>query len=719
MNQSRATLALALALAAPACKNITAGRATAGAVGAGCADDSECSAGNVPVCLGMAAGYCSFLCGAGGGDDCGGEALCEALDSHTRYCLDGCLSRNGNADCRPGYRCAERPDVANLDGESVGACLPACVADGDCEAGRRCETETGSCHLPGARGVGEPCLRATECSGALCALGRGFAGGMCSAHCGATDSPCPENALCVAVAADPMCLKPCAQDTDCRADEGYRCREINGVPVCLPGCREPTDCRADEHCEIGTRRCLAGAPRGAPLGGPCQRDTDCLLGTCATDWPGGACVYPCPCPSDASLACAPGRAADRCGAPCATDSDCRRGYVCEDAACQPPCRQDADCGTGRTCAAATGHCATPGPSETSTTWTTVAESVPVGASPSARLTLEVPEGALGVGLIVDGQGDDVLVLAELTDPDGRALFDLDDPLRSAARFFPADQAFAAILPVTPETTPRAGRYTFRLIKDGPTRYVRVRAVLKTSTRGAPVARAHLDANIVFVGVEGLTAATAPRDAAFQNVVERLQALLELGGVALGTVRLCEMPSAEADRFSTIDSTEGPDNELSRLFEASGQAQAWGCLVSPGLTWFMVDEIRGGRDGYTILGVAGGIPGPPGLMGTRHSGVAVTMAGYARQPARVALTMAHEAGHYLGLFHTTEAEATLFDPLDDTLRCERDRDADASGLLDYAECRGAGAENLMFWAAGAVREVTPHQGFVLRQNPGLR
>jgi hypothetical protein len=720
VSRARAALALGLFLAiGPGCKNITAGRPAAGAVGAECKADAECREGGEPVCLAMVGGYCSVSCGAQGGDDCSGEAVCDALDTHSRYCLDGCLIRNGNDDCRAGYRCAERPDVSNLDGESVGVCLPACRVDTDCESGRRCDAETGSCRLPGLRAVGEPCLRAEECSGALCALGAGFVGGMCSARCGPADSPCPETALCVAAGANPMCLRPCTGDADCRADEGYRCRGVSGVSVCLPGCRTHADCSPEEHCEIRTGQCAAGAPRGAVLGGACRADGDCRLGTCATDWPGGACSYPCPCPDDTSVACARSRVADRCVAPCAADTDCRAGYLCEDAACQPPCLADADCGAGRVCAVATGHCGASAPASTTSTWTTLAERLPVGAEPSAELTLDVPEGALGVALVVDGQDDDVLVLADLRDPDGRALFDYVDPLRSAARFFPADQTVSAVLPVTPDTTPRAGRYRFRFIKDGPTRFVRVRASIKTSNRAEAPATARLDANIVFVGVDGLTAASAPRDAAFKAVLSELNTLFALAGVTLGELRMCDLPVADAARLSIIDTTEGPDNELSRLFELSGQAERWGCRAAPSLTWFLVDEIQGGRDGYTILGVAGGIPGPPALAGTGHSGVAVTMAGYTRQARRVALTMAHEAGHYLGLFHTTEAEATLFDPLTDTPQCERPRDDNGDGLLDYGECRGVGAENLMFWAAGGVEDISPHQGFVMRRNPGLR
>lgn len=38
-----------------------------------------------------------------------------------------------------------------------------------------------------------------------------------------------------------------------------------------------------------------------------------------------------------------------------------------------------------------------------------------------------------------------------------------------------------------------------------------------------------------------------------------------------------------------------------------------------------------------------------------------------------------------------------------------------------ECRGAGAKNLMFWAASELlpKDVTPGQSFVIRHNASLR
>ena len=159
-----------------------------------------------------------------------------------------------------------------------------------------------------------------------------------------------------------------------------------------------------------------------------------------------------------------------------------------------------------------------------------------------------------------------------------------------------------------------------------------------------------------------------------------------------------------------------------MFRLSRRAGDLGCIPDRTLDFFLVQEIVGGRAGYIILGIAGGIPGPPTIRGTGHSGVAVTMAGYDRDPVQLAQTMAHEGGHFLGLYHTTEAEGTAFDPLPDTPECKGDNDDNGDGIVSYDECLGArkGADNLMFWAAGAEAEVvSDDQGFVVVRNPAVQ
>jgi hypothetical protein len=80
-------------------------------------------------------------------------------------------------------------------------------------------------------------------------------------------------------------------------------------------------------------------------------------------------------------------------------------------------------------------------------------------------------------------------------------------------------------------------------------------------------------------------------------------------------------------------------------------------------------------------------------------------------------MAHEAGHYPGLFHTSESSGQSFDPLLDTAQCPANRDSNADGYLSAQECAGVGADNLMFWLAGGNQTaLSGDQRYVLLRNP---
>ncbi|HMV68632.1 MAG TPA: hypothetical protein PKA64_17405 [Myxococcota bacterium] len=112
------------------------------------------------------------------------------------------------------------------------------------------------------------------------------------------------------------------------------------------------------------------------------------------------------------------------------------------------------------------------------------------------------------------------------------------------------------------------------------------------------------------------------------------------------------------------------------------------------------------DGPLVLGVAGGIPGP--LTPTRNAAVTVSAAEAAGRDLRfddgeielLAETMAHEVGHYLGLFHPVEIPrdgviAATWDALADTPECagfETDCTADLGDNLMFPSpvCTGGGA-----------------------------
>ena len=124
-----------------------------------------------------------------------------------------------------------------------------------------------------------------------------------------------------------------------------------------------------------------------------------------------------------------------------------------------------------------------------------------------------------------------------------------------------------------------------------------------------------------------------------------------------------------------------------------------------------------------LGFAAGIPGPNGVPGTAASGVIISVDTHLNDDGTQLLTdlmgetMAHEIGHQIGLFHTTEAEGGG-DPIADTPECTTAQDADGDGELTAEECVDLDGRNFMFWTASddfAQPDMSPTQAAVLRDS----
>ena len=124
--------------------------------------------------------------------------------------------------------------------------------------------------------------------------------------------------------------------------------------------------------------------------------------------------------------------------------------------------------------------------------------------------------------------------------------------------------------------------------------------------------------------------------------------------------------------------------------------------------------RDALDGEGLLGFASGIPGPARI-GTAASGMFVFVdphRGTGDLVDAMSSTIAHEVGHQLGLFHTSEATGEVHDVLDDTPEC---RATNASGVTDVGTCPDG--TNLMFWSAGPeTTGLSAQQALVLSSHP---
>ena len=319
---------------------------------------------------------------------------------------------------------------------------------------------------------------------------------------------------------------------------------------------------------------------------------------------------------------------------------------------------------------------------------------------------EVSEDAVSTLVGCGPYGYDTLATADdVKDPDGNPVFDDDAPFDGAMRVSTLDDFLPVLVPVSPDLDVSGGTWTLDMLVDA--------EALPTTVSCGAVTRVGdvsedntVNVEIVFVGVDeidsGLTATAAEESETVQGVIASLGDLWSGLGVSVGTVTYEDF-SGDTASFTTIEG----DEEFGNLLRTATNDAA--------ITFFFVQDIEFG-DGASVLGLSGGPPGMATHSGTSKSGVVVNVADIASSPDEVSLIMAHEGGHFMGLFHTTEQDLSGSDPLGDTPECSND--SDGSGTLSSAECEGDGAENVMWPTAqtGTATTFSSDQAWVVARNP---
>lgn len=586
--------------------------------------------------------------------------------------------------------------------------------------------------------IGQSCASSADCPDGVCLSSEEFPEGYCAKDCSGAvlteGEPCPPGAACIRVTdAASICLDLCDSSADCR--EGYACATYpSGEKVCVPACTSDTNCGPKEVCNTSTGLCDPAPEKKVAAGEACAADADCVGDFCITPdtfYPGGYCSGSCA-EADYGKPCAGGNgtcfAVDDGSGPqfvcleeCTTSASCRKGYVCTSdggettdsglGACVPSCANENYC-ADYTCDAS-GVCI---PATVETPYTTATLSLGnlalgPNASDIKAVSFDVADDVVSFTVVASNPDEAGVAAARVTAPTGEVLFDTFSPSKTLFRTIPGTTApFAALYPNTPRLTVVPGKYTFELWSEFPTN-AKVDVVFKKGV-GA-VAGGDLPLVLWFAPQDYLNAATAKTDVRFQKSLQRLKEIYTNAGI---TVTWDDSSYIDLD-----DPALGVIEERAELWTLFANADG---STKPGLNLFFIDQYAFGGGG--ILGISGGIPGTPSFPGISHAGVSCALSWlYSGDEAAAvkdfAETMAHEGGHYLGLFHTSEAKGTTFDPIDDTPECPASKhDTNGDGRVDGNECASAGAPNLMFWASTGKPqdEITPQQQFVLQRNPSV-
>lgn len=483
-------------------------------------------------------------------------------------------------------------------------------------------------------------------------------------------------------------------------------------------------------------------PTALPLGAACTADAQCASRLCSVTL-GRRCVAPCAHDADCArldplLSCLVDRSpAGRavCGqvptamqeAPgsCRSDADCYSN-LCLDGLCRNLCAADTECAAGWRCGAVTASggavqaCrADPITGPVTESFVLTESLLPVDRG-TAELALVVPPDAVSITWgTQDLDGSNLFAtVVRVTEPTGRVLVDLptwnivtDQVVRMVPNRFQIGTA-TQVTRDTERVAPGVYRSIHGLANDPrttpvATRHLRAWARVKRAPGGV-VSAGTLDLVVFPVGLSGVNAGTLNANPRWQQALASMQSIYRPVGLNVRVVGARDLSAADAARFSVIDTQQEYRELLTRSAGLTGDV----------LPLFLVRGISTSAGLEGAIGVAGAINGPPGVYGTLQSGVVVGWETTLGRRDLLAQTMAHECGHYLGLWHTVEnvserppctmsgqQDCSLFggvDPISDT------------------PTNASAASYLMHWVTNGTNSVlSAGQGRVMRGFPVVR
>ncbi|HET9751481.1 MAG TPA: hypothetical protein VFP52_00915 [Myxococcales bacterium] len=557
-------------------------------------------------------------------------------------------------------------------------------------------------------------------------------------------------------------------------------------------CKTVRDCANTQRCENGSCAEIGSTP--GKIGESCRTSGDCSSGLICNSsevgFPGGYCTADCSANTCSVGACTTVGTTDLCVAQCTDDSACRKGYACcatmnnvcvPAGACTP-----AACSRLPVTSALAGSISGSQVIELGTH--KVGETLPFTVPPGTGSVTIVHQADIA-SLTVNLNGQDIdnsAVPLFVHMPDGGVAYD-DNPQPPISGSADAGVQYAKDYSFFGGGTPSTAAFTFpnttasldagvpagtwnftvndfaseclttpRCTGGTDANTYQMSVLLRPLPPGSNLDVAfYIVADMNTLSGQPFTAANAPGDPSVQQMLRTYKGLMgnSGSGINVRNVSFFDVTAADRARFGTnISATDtGPCSDLNQMFVLSG--------AHPGNTVniFLAQSLRfSAQGGGTIVGIDGTIPGPSTLNGTVHSGAVVSAAdlfapslqncatgGFSIGgcgPDRVAYIAAHETGHFLGLFHTTEQNGSDFDPLADTgtcacvpcagadqAACANDPGPNAPFLAaDQCFQTGTGAvctggDNLMFWQLepGVSRgTISPQQAQVMRLNPAV-
>jgi hypothetical protein len=287
----------------------------------------------------------------------------------------------------------------------------------------------------------------------------------------------------------------------------------------------------------------------------------------------------------------------------------------------------------------------------------------------------------------------------LTDPDGTNILSSSSVLYGKVSGSSLRGGYGnanVLVPQSPSFSAKAGTWTFKNYNND-----RVKLVMRSGTTPSNA----------IIDIQPYITGTTWSASDISEALSIMSVIYAKNGI---TLNIKSTITISGSQYASV--SRSPTNSITSALISQGSSEA--------VNLFFIEEYSDA----TLLGNASGIPGSM-KMANSWNGVLNSLTAHATGSTLYSQllgeTVAHEMGHQLGLFHTSERGGTSFDILSDTPECAISRDNDSGGTVSAEECDGYGGDNLMFWttwssssqAAGKTQEtLSSYQQHVLKYSP---